>query len=353
MTLLKSVLVGVTLAILTAHAATAETINIVSLVPGEGQLRDKFLATKTRLESGWQGDLEASLLIDGQVGTEETMAAAVRRGRAHISMLSTPGTSAAVPEMSLLMAPYLFDSFEEADFVLDNYILDMTRRLFAEKNLHFVQWIDSGWFNVFSQTPIRVPADAVNKRMRAAGGPAARIFLQEVGADVAQLPFADLVPGLQTGLLSGGATNTAMYRTVALYELAPYITLTRHGLNPGAVFANKTWFDKQPAVNQALVMRGIAPTAVVRSDVRNEGVDALNFSASRGATIITPTPAERTAWKVATANSHRILIDEIGGAAAEMYDLIQRGRSAFATASDSTSSDPRPESGFDDSTASR
>lgn len=351
MTRLRSVLWGVALAIFTTGAVSAETINIVSLVPGEGQLRDKFLATKTRLEANWQGDLEVSLLIDGQVGTEETMAASVRRGRSQISMLSTPGTSAAVPEMSLLMAPYLFDSFEEADFVLDNHILDLTRRLFAEKNIHFVQWIDSGWFNVFSQTPIRTPNDAVNKRMRAAGGPAARVFLQEVGADVAQLPFADMVPGLQTGLISGGATNTSMYRTVALYELAPYITLTRHGLNPGAVFANKAWFDKQPAANQVLVMEGIAPTAVVRSDVRNEGVEALSFSASMGATIITPTQSERAAWKAASANSHRILIDEIGGAAAELYDLIQAGRSAYAAASESPS--PGPGSGLDDSTASR
>lgn len=341
MTRLGAILFGFTLTLVSSNLTLGtEAINIVSLVPGEGQLRDKFLATKQRLETQWQGDVRVSLLIDGQVGTEETMAGAVRRGRSQVSMLSTPGTSAAVPEMSLLMAPYLFDSFEEADFVLDNYILDLTRLLFAEKNLHFVQWIDSGWFNVFSKTPVRTPEDAVNMRMRAAGGPAARVFLQEVGADVAQLPFADMVPGLQTGLLSGGATNTSMYRTVALYELAPYITLTRHGLNPGAVFANKAWFDELSEPNQDLVMEGIAPTEVIRADVRAEGVDALNFSAKMGATIITPTPTERDAWKAATANSHRILIDEIGGEAAALYDLIQAGRSAFASGLSGAASPP-------------
>ena len=199
------------------HPASAgDTINIVSLVPGEGQLRDKFLATEQRLEQHFGDDTDVILLIDGQVGTEESMIAAMRRARAQLAMLSTPGTSAAIPELSLLMAPYLFESFAEADFVLDNHILAMVKTLFADKGLHFIQWIDSGWFNVFSRTPVRVPQDIKDMRMRAAGGPAARVFLQEAGADVAQLPFADLVPGLQTGLLSGGATNTAMYRTVAL-----------------------------------------------------------------------------------------------------------------------------------------
>lgn len=311
-------------------ALGADTINLVSLVPGEGQLRDKFIATEKRLEAGWSESVDVVLLIDGQVGTEESMAATVRRDRAQIGMLTTAGTSSVVPEMSLLMAPYLFDSFEEADFVLDNIILDKVKSLFAEKGLHFIQWIDSGWFNLFSQVPVRVPGDIVDMRMRAAGGPAARVFLQETGADVAQLPFADLVPGLQTGLLVGGATNTSMYRTVALYELAPYVTLTRHGINPGTTFANKAWFDALPEGNQDLVMGGIATTKVLRSAVRTEDEEAIIFSAAQGATIIALSDAERAAWKKASANSHRILIDEIGGETAALYDLIQDGRSAFA-----------------------
>lgn len=319
------------LAALSASPALgAETINLVSLVPGEGQLRDKFLATEKRLEAGWSEAIDVVLLIDGQVGTEESMAATVRRDRAQIGMLTTAGTSSVVPEMSLLMAPYLFDSFEEADFVLDNIVLDKVKTLFAAKGLHFIQWIDSGWFNLFSQVPVRVPGDVVDMRMRAAGGPAARVFLQEVGADVAQLPFADLVPGLQTGLLVGGATNTSMYRTVALYELAPYVTLTRHGINPGTTFANKAWFDAQSKTDQGLVMGGIATTKVLRSAVRTEDEEAITYSETQGATIIELSDTERALWKNAASASHRILIDEIGGETAALYDLIQSGRSAFA-----------------------
>lgn len=326
-------------------ARAQEIVNIVSLVPGEGQLRDKFEATERRLEANWGAPVDVVLLIDGQVGTEESMAATVRRGRAQLSMLSTPGTSAAVPEMSLLMAPYLFDSFEEADFVLDNFVMEIAEELFDARGLTFLQWIDSGWFNVFSLTPIRVPADIQGLRMRAAGGPAARVFLQAIGADVAQLPFADLVPGLQTGMLAGGATNTAMYRTVALYELAPYITLTRHGLNPGAVFANKSWFDQLTPQQQAQARLGIAPTQTVRDDVRAEGVDALEYSDAQGAELITLSAAERALWKAASEGTHRILIEEIGGDAARLYEVVQEGKSAFAAGVSGT--------GSDDNTASR
>lgn len=322
----------------TFSALGAETINFVSLVPGEGQLRDKFLATERRLEAGWASPADVVLLIDGQVGTEESMAATVRRDRAQMGMLTTAGTSSVVPEMSLFMSPFLFDSFEEADFVLDTIVLEKVQALFAAKGLHFIQWIDSGWFNLFSQIPVRLPSDISDMRMRAAGGPAARVFLQEVGADVAQLPFADLVPGLQTGLLAGGATNTSMYRTVALYELAPFVTLTRHGINPGTTFANKAWFDQQTEADQDLVMAGIATTEALRLAVRQEDEEAITYSADQGATIIQLSASERQAWKQASANSHRILIDEIGGETAALYDLIQEGKSAFAAGVSDTES---------------
>ena len=162
--------------------ATAETINFISLVPGEGQLRDKFIFTKNNIENKWSQNIDVILLIDGQVGTEESMVSTVRRGRAQLSLLTVAGTSVAVPEMGLLMAPFLFDSFQEADFVMDYFLKDKIKTLFNEKGLHFIQWICSGWFNIFSTSPIKDPYQIKNIRMRASGGPASRIFLQQLGA---------------------------------------------------------------------------------------------------------------------------------------------------------------------------
>ena len=316
--------------ILSGHQKVyAEIINFVSLVPGEGQLRDKFIATKNNIERNWSENIEVNLLIDGQVGTEESMISTVRRGRAQLSLLTVAGTSVAVPEMGLIMAPFLFESFEEADFIMDNFLKNKIIKLFDLKGLHFIQWICSGWFNIFSVNPIKIPEDIENVRMRASGGPASRVFLQELNSDVNQLPFSDLVPSLQTGLVKGGVTNTPMYRTVGLYELAPFITLTRHGINPGTVFANKKWFANLNYKDKKIIMNGIAATTKVRLDVREEANDALYYSETKGATIIKLTNSQRNKWKKLTINSHNILIDEIGGYSEELYRLIQDGKLAF------------------------
>ena len=311
--------------------ATAETINFISLVPGEGQLRDKFIFTKNNIENKWSQNIDVILLIDGQVGTEESMVSTVRRGRAQLSLLTVAGTSVAVPEMGLLMAPFLFDSFQEADFVMDYFLKDKIKTLFNEKGLHFIQWICSGWFNIFSTSPIKNPYQIKNIRMRASGGPASRIFLQQLGADVTQLPFSDLVPSLQTGLVKGGVTNTPMYKTVGLYTLAPFITLTRHGINPGTVFANKKWYNTLSNKDKEIIMNGIAPTNLVRLHVREEAKNALKFSQEKGASVLELTANQKNEWKKINRKSHSILISEIGGDAQEIYNLIMEGKSNFKT----------------------
>jgi hypothetical protein len=47
-------------------------------------------------------------------------------------MMTIPGVSVAVPEMAVLMAPYLFDSYAEEDFILDRFLAPTARRPFKK-----------------------------------------------------------------------------------------------------------------------------------------------------------------------------------------------------------------------------
>lgn len=317
-------------ALISTSLAKGDTAVFVALIPEKGPFRASFLRFEERVETNFIGNIELSLLLEGQVGTEENMMSSVRRGRAQIAMLTVPGTATAIPEMALLMAPYLFDTYKEADFVLDNFVHQTTRDLFAEKGLHFIQWIDSGWHIVFSKFPVRTPTDVVNMRMRAAGGEAARFFFEAINADVVPLPFNDLIPGLDTGLVDGGATNTAMYRTVGIYELAPYLTMTNHSINPGVIMANKEWFDKLSITNQKIIEDGFGSSDYLREVVR-EGDDIhREFLKAIGIKVRTLSESERAVWKRLTEPTHKQLIDVLGGSSQAIYDLIQKGKAAFA-----------------------
>ena len=308
----------------------AETLNVVSLSPAQGIYRSHFAKFERAVEGSFEGGADVVLLIDGQAGTEESMMSTLRRGRAQLGVLTTAGVSAVIPELILLMAPYLFDSFEEADWVLDNFVYPSAVELMAAKGVHLIQWVDSGWWNVFAQKEIRLPEDSRGVRMRAASSEAAVMFLDAIGADVIPLPFAEVIPGLQTGLVEGGATNTAMYEAVGMYHHAPHLIMTRHALNPGAVMANKRWYDKLSPANQRLMSTAMGTSKLLRADVRLEEQQALDSIRAEGVVPYEPTQSERAEWISASREIHEKLIAELGSSSQEIYDLIQEGKAAYA-----------------------
>ena len=313
-----------------AIARAAEDVMVfVALVKERGPFMGSFLHFERTFEQNYIGDMDVILMIDGQVGTEETMMLTLRRGRVQGAMLTVPGTATAVPEIALLMAPYLFDSFAEADFVLDNFVTESVRALFAARGVHFIKWIDSGWHIVFARTPVKRPEDLTNIRMRAAGGEAARFFLEATQADVVPLPFNDLIPGLETGLVDGGSTNIAMYRSVGLYELAPHLTLTYHSVNPGVIMVNKEWFEGLPENNQRVFEESFLPSQELRDIVRDGDAEHLAFVKSEGIVPYTPSLSDHAQWRRAAASTHTRLIDSLGGESQSLYDQILAGKAAF------------------------
>ena len=312
---------------ISAHAQTE--ITALGLTPQVGFTRDRYHQLAKVVAERFEGGATVKLLIDGQVGSEEVMAGALRRGRGQIGMMTIPGVCAAVPEMSVLMAPYLFDSYAEEDFVLDHFLRPLMDDLFAARGLTFIGFADSGWFNVFGRTPLAGPDAILKRRMRAAGGEASRLFLQAAGADVIELAFADLIPALQTGLVDGSVTTNVMFEAGNLIRDVKYATLTRHAVNPGVLMANKAWFDKLNKNNQELIRGAMEPMQEVRDGIRDEADQALKNSRAAGLIVHEPTAEERAAWKSKGLSTHSALIARLGGESQKIYDAILAGKKAY------------------------
>jgi TRAP-type C4-dicarboxylate transport system substrate-binding protein len=325
----SGILICLGLCLAAGPSAASDNIVVVSLAPAKGIFRGAFDIFKSTVERDLPGGTNVTLLVDGQAGSEESMLSSLRRGRAQFGVLTTVGASAAMPELTLLMAPYLFDSFEQADYVLDNHVAGPAADLMAEKGLVFIQWVDSGWWNVFATRRLAVPADSRNLRMRAGGGDPALLFLKAIGADVIPLPFAEIVPGLQTGLIEGGVTNTAMYVGVGMDQYAPHLTMTRHALNPGLVMANRRWFEGLDDTQKSVLAGAFPASAVLRAGVRREEEEALDSLRERGLQAYEPTSDEIEHWRTLAKPLHQELVQRLGGRARQLYDAVVDGKSSY------------------------
>jgi TRAP-type C4-dicarboxylate transport system substrate-binding protein len=93
----------------------------------------------------WAPEYALSMRLGAEAGTPAQRAADVRAGAVQIAALPPDVAAAIAPELRVLSAPGLFGSEEEADFVLDRAVLEPCRRLFSEKGLRLIGWIDDDW----------------------------------------------------------------------------------------------------------------------------------------------------------------------------------------------------------------
>lgn len=275
------------------------------------------------------GAVTLKLLTRGELGSEEQILPATRRGRVQLAGFTSSGLEALIPEFGLLLAPFLFDSFAEADFVLDRYLAEPFAELSRRQGLVMLTWYDEGWRNLFSKAPMPGPKSAREYKFRALQARASSAFLSALGADVIPMPFPDVVPGLQTGLISGGEIGVYMYAVSGIAEHARHYTLTRHAYSTGIIAANRDWFEGLSTDHQAAIRAATPSADTARHMMREAAERDIERIRRSGAAVHDPNDTERAAWIAAIDGVHRRLISDIGGDAPRLYQLILEGKRAF------------------------
>ena len=271
------------------------------------------------------------MYLSGELGTEEYVYSQIRRGRTQIGGFSLQGSAAVVPEISLLLSPYLFDSYEEVDFITDNYVAPFFDELFAEKGLVVLSWSEVGWTSYYATEPFSTPADLAGRKLRSSKALSSQIMIDSIDGNAVPLPFPDIIPSLQTGLIDGGESSSIFYALVGTPKEAPYLTLTKHAFDTGLVIGNKSWFESLTAEAQQSLLDAIMPLPEIRAMVRSYEQDVLNNPEKFGIQSLHElSDAELALWKEATKNNHKVMIKRIGGRAQELYNLIQQGKLVFA-----------------------
>ena len=115
---------------------------------------------------------------------ERSLARRVASGSMQGFAGSVGGLSSIVREVNVLEAPYLFDTVEQADAVLDDpEVIKQVRKILEKRKLVFAIWGENGFRSYFSRRPIRTPEDMKGVRFRSRHGPKEWLIIEEAGAD--------------------------------------------------------------------------------------------------------------------------------------------------------------------------
>jgi len=270
------------------------------------------------------------MMIRGEAGSEESMIQALRRGRLQLAAPSLAGATSMVPELAVLQLPFLFDSPEQMDWIYEEVLPKEFKALFADRGLVFLHWIDSGWLGFYGPKSFANPADVAGIRLRTAPTDAARLTAELLKADVIYVPYPEIIPALQTGLIDGGMTSDYGFVTGGMAAEIEVFTLTRHSYDTGMMLANAAWYGGLSETNKSLFLTAYGDTTVFRAKSRAYTAEVLKkLPQTTGTKVVELSRAQRDRWVKVTRPTHKTLLDRLGTQAQALYTVIEDAKVRF------------------------
>jgi TRAP-type C4-dicarboxylate transport system substrate-binding protein len=328
---LISALITMTVAVGSVVACEGDNkqLRISSLAFPGTPWHDMWLRFGGRFNERNRSCFDLDLFINAEIGSEETALANLRRNRLQIGGLSLQGMATVVPELSVLLTPFLFDNEEQIDFITDEYITDIFSELIEAKGLKLLQWSEVGWTQLYAKREIDFPEQAAGLKLRASNAIGSILFAEAVQADSIPVTFAETLPALETGLIDGGQSGIGIYAFAGLSREATVLNITKHAFDTGLTVANLDWWDSLSDAQQALVMSSLDETQQGRENIRRDMHRIELGLPDKGVTVNYLSPEERAVWQAYVGDLRGEIVAAIGGRAQEVIDAIEAGKIAF------------------------
>jgi len=195
------------------------------------------------IEEKTGGRLQIRVFHSRQLGEEketieQTRAGAIDLNRTNVALIGT-----FVPAMNVLAMPFLFQSIEHLQKVLDGPIGDEILGSFEPFGFVGLAFYDSGARSIYNSVrPVHTIADMKGLRLRVQQSELMSDMIKALGAEPIELPYGQVRTGLATKLIDGAENNWPSYVTTDHYKYAGFYTLTEHTMSPEVVvMSHKAW----------------------------------------------------------------------------------------------------------------
>lgn len=281
------------------HAQDAVKIRLATLAP-KGSTYHKALqemGDKWRQAQGAGSTF--TIYTDGTQGGEADVVRRMRVGQLNAALLSGVGLAEIDPAVAALQyVPMLYRNWEEVDYAREK-IRPLLEKRMLEKGFVVLFWGDAGWVRYFSKDPVVRPADLRKTKMWVwAGNSEQADVLKSMGYTPVPLEVTDILPGLQTGLITSLPTGPFYALAGQFDSVAKHmVDLKWAPLIGGAVITRKAWDALGPKGQESLRLAAAQAGERIRTRARQEDVEAIEAMKKRGLIVHIPTPADEAEWQ--------------------------------------------------------
>jgi TRAP-type C4-dicarboxylate transport system substrate-binding protein len=299
------------LSVIPLHAdENSMVLKIGTLAPEGSAWTKAFDALNDEVMQKTAGKVRFRIYAGGVLGDEKDMLRKMYIGQIHGAVLTSSGLSALFAETDVFQIPFLFNRYDEVDYVVDK-MTTFFEKGFDDKGYVLLGWSEGGFVYLMSTNPITTLAELKNSKVWTwADSPMARAIFEEAQVPAIPLSVPDVLVGLQTGMVDvvyappSGAISLQWFTKVKYLTDAPLIYLL------GGLVLKKSVFQQISPSLQKIVKESVQiHMAALKQQVRKENQEAIQVMQTHGIKLVKPSPDQIEEFKKLSDRA----IQRIGG----------------------------------------
>lgn len=255
-----------------------------------------FLKTiDEKLQADSAGKIALDIGYGGAYGAELEALELCKKGKLEIAAVSTTIVAAFVPELNALEMPYLFESSDEAHYIIDKIVTPVVEKKLEKQGFKILLWGDNGFKNIAtSKKPVRNLKDMNGLKIRTQQSKIYQAFFEALGAKPVKFNVREVARALQVGLIEGFDNTPLFVYSSRLHLHVKYYTMTRHTFQPVLILLSKKRYDAfTDDVKQGLTINSEALANKGRDIVNRAQPVALKAIKAKGVKVIRLEPRQR------------------------------------------------------------
>ena len=297
---LYSIALAALLLISTGGVAVSKTavIKIATLAPEGSTWAEIFNDLNAELKTATNNGVRLKIYPGGVLGNEKDMIRKMFIGQIHGALLTSAGLSTIFDEMDVFQIPFLFNTYDEVDYVLKK-MDGFFKKGFADKGYILPSWSEGGFIRMMSTQPIASLDDLKKAKIWTwEDAPMAKAIFYEAGISAIPLSLPDVLVALQTGLVEvvyappSGAISLQWFTKTKYMTDFPLMYLI------GGIVIKRNIFTKlQPEHREILLALCSKYMDILKLEVRKENQEAIQVMAKHGVKLIRPSEKQIAEFK--------------------------------------------------------
>lgn len=201
------------------------------------------------------GKITATVYPNSQLGSEREAVEGVQLGSVEMTVVTSDGALPNfVPETQVLSIPYMFETKDEAYYVLDNFLQDELTSKFEAQGIKHLAFCELG-FRCFTNNKkeITCAADLTDLSIRVQEATIWFALADSLNFIATPIAFNDLYTALQQGTVDGQENPITSIAASAFDEVQKYMCLDNHTYGAESIIMNLKLYNSLTPEQQGWV----------------------------------------------------------------------------------------------------